>query len=88
MQRHALTLKIELFGHLLEELNYWASVDDDIDLAEDKFKEVLSAIKEMREILLKDIEGYLNECRTTKEPINLNYVIVFKELKRATFSHI
>lgn len=87
MERPDLTFKIEIFGNLVEELGYWAEEANSggIDLAEDKFDEVLEAVKEMRGILLEDLNEYERYCKDNNEPIFLSYRVIKKELEKHTF---
>ena len=87
MERPDLTLKIEIFGNLVEELGYWAdeSNNDGLDIAEDKFDEVLEAVQAMRQILLEDLNEYERNCKVNNEPIFLSYRVIKKELEKHTF---
>lgn len=91
VQTPALTLKIELFGNLIEQLNHWQSIgeeDDvmDLDYVEERFIETLAAIRDMRNVLLEDLEGYLHDCKVNNVPVDLNYFRIKKQLDESTFS--
>lgn len=87
MERPDLTFKIEIFGNLVDELGYWAteSNENDIEIAEIKFDETLAAVKEMRSLLLEDLEEYERNCKLNNEPIFLSYRVIKKELEKHTF---
>lgn len=87
MERPDLTFKIELFGNLVEELGYWAEESNNggIELAEEKFDETLAAVKEMRGLLLEDLNEYERNCKLNNEPIFLSYRVIKKELEKHTF---
>jgi predicted component of type VI protein secretion system len=85
VENPTLTLKIELLGGLVQELSFWASLEDGGEYGDQKFDEVLSAAQEMRVIVLDDIEEYLNDCKVNNEPVCLNYFRVRRELQACTF---
>lgn len=85
MQNPQLTLKIELLGGLVEELAFWSNDLKGDEYSDNKFEEVLDAVREMREVVLEELEDYFNECKLSGEPIALNYYRVKKELERTTF---
>ena len=84
MEVRELTLKIELLGGLLEELAFWAEINESEE-SDNKFDEVLSAVREMRSIILEELEGYMLHAKVYNEPVCLNYYRVKKELERSTF---
>lgn len=95
MQTPALTLKIEMFGNMIEELNYWHSCCGDINYGEDsleytesRFIEMLDAVREMREILLEDLKEYRHHCKIEDIPVDLGYCRIERQLKESTFSLI
>ena len=97
MQRPDLTFKIELFGNLVEQLNYWHQLCDgddvdpidhgfDQDECEEEFIKTLSAIKDMREILLGELDEYKRNCKDNNEPVDLSYHRIQVQLKESNFS--
>lgn len=92
MQRPDLTLKIEMFGNLIEELNYWHYVCDHeesenaFEYAEQMFVDTLNSVKEMREILLEELDEYRRDCEIDNIPVDLSYYRIEKQLKESTFS--
>lgn len=85
MDSSDITFKIEILGHLLEELNYWSEQDEDLELADKKYEEVMAAAKEMKEVVLTDIEEYLRHAKDNNQPIYLPYVQIQRDLKKAKF---
>lgn len=94
MQTPELTLRIEMFGNLIEELNYWHYIceneegEQEFEYAEQMFIDSLNAVKELREILLEELDEYKMDCRATNTPIDLGYYRIQKQLKESTFSLI
>lgn len=94
MQRPELTLKIEMFGNLIEELNYWHYIceheegEHEFEYAEQMFVDSLHAVRELREILLEELNEYKMDCRTTGTPIDIGYHRIQKQLQESTFSLI
>lgn len=92
MQTPELTLKIEMFGNLIEELNYWHYIceheegENEFEYAEQMFVDALSSVKEMREILLEDLDEYRKHCEINSIPVDLSYYRIQKQLKESTFS--
>lgn len=92
MQRPELTLKIEMFGNLIEELNYWHHVceheegDREFEYAEQMFVDTLSSVKEMREVLLEELDEYRRDCEVGNVPVDISYYRIQKQLKESTFS--
>lgn len=88
MQRPDITFRIELFSTLIDELNDWheACQDDDFEFAEEKFVETLKAVKDMREVLLEALEGYVNDCKVHRIPVDLGYWRIKKQLEESSFS--
>ena len=92
MQRPELTLKIEMFGNMIEELNYWNYIcsheegENEFEYAEQMFMDTLNAVKEMREILLEELNEYKQDCRNNSIPIDISYFRIEKQLKESTFS--
>ena len=89
-----MNLRIEMFGNLIEDLNYWhrccenESEGDEQDYCEQMFIDTLASVKEMREILLEDFEEYINDCKSNQIPIDLGYWRVKKQLEESTFNLI
>ena len=89
-----MNLRIEMFGNLVEDLNYWHACcdneesEDELEYCEQMFIDTLSSVKEMREILLDDFEEYLNDCKANQVPIDLGYWRVRKQLQESTFTLI
>ena len=94
MQKPELTLRIQMFGNLIEELNYWHYIcenegsEHEFEYAEQMFIETLDSVREMREILLEDLNEYRNDCKLHQIPIDLGYIRVQKQLEQSTFSLI
>lgn len=92
MQNPSLTLKIEMFGNLIEELNYWHYVCDyeegenELVYAEQMFVDTLSSVREMREILLEELDEYRRNCEVDNVPVDISYYRIQKQLKESTFS--
>jgi hypothetical protein len=88
MQRPDLTFKIETLGNLVLELNHWDAVllhNSDIIVAEQEFDKVLDAIKEMKQIILEELDGYFQDCKLNNEPVFLPYWTIRKELRESNF---
>lgn len=85
MNKEDLTFKIEILGHLLSELEYWGNEDFDLVIADQRFDETLTALKEIKAIVLFDLEEYFKYARDTNEPIYLPFVQIYRELKNAKF---
>lgn len=94
MQNPRLTLRIEMFGNMIEELNHWHQACDDedgdmeIEYCEQMFVDTLHAVKEMREWLLEDLNEYRRDCELDGIPVDLSYYRIEKQLKESTFSLI
>lgn len=94
MQRPELTLRIEMFGNMIEELNHWHNQCDDeggdteLEYCEQMFTDTLHAVKELREILLEDLYEYKMDCRASGTPVDISYHRIEKQLKESTFSLI
>lgn len=94
MQNQGLTLRIEMFGNLIEELNYWnrACEDEDenmgLEYCEQMFVDSLDAVREMREYLLEDLNEYRRSCKVDNIPIDLSYYRIERQLKESTFALI
>ena len=93
MQKPEITLQIELFGNLVEELNYCSDLCDieeeefgqAIEETEERFYEVLAAVREMRDTLSNMMREYRNECEEFDIPIDINYHRIYKQLKETSF---
>lgn len=94
MQNPGTTLRIEMFGNLIEELNYWHYITEheegeyQLEYAEQMFIDTLAAVRDMREILLEELHEYKMDCRANNSPIDLSYHRIEKQLKESTFSLI
>jgi len=92
MQRPELTLKIKMFGNLIEELNYWHYIteheegEQEFEYAEQMFVDTLDSVREMREILLEDLDEYKRNCELNSEPVDISYHRIQKQLKESSFS--
>lgn len=94
MQSPGMTLKIEMFGHLVEELSYWQKCcDEEAELGgeefqycEDEFTKVLAAIRDFRTILIEDLDIYVKNCKEDGIPIDLGYWRIKRQLEESTFS--
>jgi hypothetical protein len=91
MQTPEMTLRIEMFGNLIEELNYWHNAcgdeeqDENLQYCEDRFIDALEAVRDLRQALLEDLQGYLYECRSNSVPIDISYYRIKKQLEESTF---
>jgi hypothetical protein len=94
MQNPEMNLRIEMFGNLIEDLNYWHSCcdneenEDELQYCEQMFIDTLASVKEMRQILLEDFEEYLNDCKLNEIPVDIGYWRVRKQLQESTFELI
>jgi hypothetical protein len=97
VQNPNLVLKINLFGNLIEELNHWHlccddearyGEEDELQYCEDKFVETLEAVRDMRALLLSDLEEYVRLCKEDNEPVDLGLYRVKKQLDESTFELI
>lgn len=92
MQNPSLSLKIEMFGNLIEELNYWHHVCEheegevEFEYAEQMFTDTLAAVKEMREVLLEELSQYKLDCKDSSIPVDISYHRIQKQLEESTFS--
>lgn len=92
MQTPELTLKIEMFGNLIEELNYWHYVceheegEHEFEYAEQMFQDSLNAVRDLRNILLEELDEYKNHCRANGVPIDISYHRIQKQLEESTFT--
>lgn len=92
MQTPELTLRIEMFGNLVEELSYWNYICDhekgeiEFEYAEQQFVDTLAAVRDLRETLLEDLNEYKQTCRASSIPIDLSYYRIEKQLKDSTFA--
>ena len=92
MQTPELTLRIEMFGNLIEQLNYWHYIceheegEQEFEYAEQMFLDNLNAVKELREILLEDLNEYRRNCELHQIPVDISYYRIQKQLKESTFS--
>ena len=81
-----------MFGNLIEELNYWHYVceheegEHEFEYAEQMFVDTLNSVREMREILLEELNDYRIDCEANQIPIDLGYFRIQKQLKESTFS--
>lgn len=91
MQYPELNLRIEMFGNLVDELKYWHTCisgeegEDSLEYCEERFQDSLDACKDMREILLEELDQYVKDCRTDDIPIDLGYYRVNRQLKETSF---
>lgn len=90
MQSQHTNHRIEMFGNLVEELSYWNDQcnhedGDSLDYCETKFEETLSAVKEFREELLKELYEYIRDCNEDDIPIDISYYRILKQLEQSTF---
>jgi hypothetical protein len=81
-----------MFGNLIQELDYWRYVCEheedgvEFEYAEQMFIDVLSSVKEMREVLLEDLNEYRIDCKVNNTPTDLGYWRIKKQLEESTFS--
>ncbi len=94
MQNPSLTLKIEMFGNLVDELEYWnkccaneADSDIQMEYCENKFKDVLDACREVRDILMVELNEYVDNCKSNQIPISLDYWRIRKQLQEVSFDY-
>lgn len=80
-----LDFKIEILGHLLEELHLWSSEEEGVAFADKKFDETLAAVKEMKDVVLNDLEEYFRYVKANNEPTYLPYYQIRKDLLIAKF---
>lgn len=94
MQTPELTFRIEMFGNMIEELNYWHHVceheegETEFEYAEQMFTDTLNAVRELREDLLEELNEYKNTCKTSNIPVDISYHRIQKQLEESTFSLI
>lgn len=77
-----------MLGNLIIELKYWSEgyEDGELDIVEEEFDKTLAALKEMRDVVLGELDGYFEHCKATNEPVYIPYWTVRKELRESTFS--
>jgi hypothetical protein len=86
MEKPELELKIQMLGNLLDQLNYYSDMEfDGIEEVEADFDAVVAALKELRELLLGELDEYFADRKANNEPIYLPYWTIRKELREATF---
>jgi hypothetical protein len=91
MQYPEMTLRIEMFGNLVDELKYWHKCledeegDDGIEYCEERFEDVLDACKEMRLLLIDEMEEYVTNCKTNNVPIDISYWRIKIQLNETCF---
>ncbi len=91
MQYPGLNLRIEMFGNLVDELSYWHKCidgeesDDSLEYCEERFQDALDACKDMRLILLEELDQYVKDCRSNNYPTDLGYWRVKAQLVETTF---
>lgn len=93
MQTPGMTLRIEMFGALVDELAYWQKCleeeeeneGDELEYCGARFEETLDSIREFREILLEDLDNYVKDCKEHNIPIDLGYWRIKKQLHESTF---
>jgi hypothetical protein len=93
MQTPEMTMRIEMFGNLVEELAYWGKCCDDqeedrdeLEYCEQMFSDTLEAVREFREILLEDLEIYRSDCKRHQIPEDISYYRIYKQLQESSFS--
>lgn len=92
MQTPELTFRIEMFGNMIEELNYWHHVceheegETEFEYAEQMFTDTLNAVRELREDLLVELSDYKQYCKNNEIPVDLSYFRIEKQLKESTFA--
>jgi hypothetical protein len=91
MQYPELNLRIEMFGNLVDELQYWHKCisgeegEDSLEYCEERFQDAIDACKDMRLIILEELEQYVKDCRTNDIPLDLGYYRVKRQLTESTF---
>jgi hypothetical protein len=87
MEKPEISFKLELLGNLILQLKYWTTEfeDGEIELVEEEFDRTLEAVREMREVLLEELDGYFEHCKVNNEPVYLPYWTVRRELRETTF---
>jgi hypothetical protein len=91
MQYPELNLRIEMFGNLVDELQYWHKCisgeegEDSLEYCEERFQDAIDACKDMRLIILEELEEYVKNCRTNDIPLDLGYYRVKRQLTESTF---
>jgi hypothetical protein len=83
MERPEINLKLEMLGNLVLQLKYFSEEfegDEDLKILETEYDKVLASMREMRELLIEDLDEYFEYCKANNEPIYLPYWTVRKEL--------
>lgn len=87
MQNAEMTLRIEMFGNLLMELKHWhlcldneEGSDETFEYLENRYEEVLDAVREFKELLLVDLNEYVSNCKENDIPIDISYYRIRKEV--------
>lgn len=87
MENPVITLKLNLLGDLVQQLNAIAREfpDDEVDAIDEEFDEILEVIRRLRTEILGDLDEYFRDIKANNEPIYLPYWTVRRELEETVF---
>lgn len=87
MENPVITLKLNLLGDLVQQLNAIAREfpDDEVDAIDEEFDEILEVIRRLRIEILGDLDEYFNDIKANNEPVYLPYWTVRRELQETVF---
>lgn len=85
MEKPELTFKIEMMGNLIYQLRYIQTQFEDsgLEIVDNEFDRTMEALKEMKELVLRELDEYIEHCKANNEPVYLPYWTVRKELRQA-----
>ena len=87
MENPVITLKLNLLGDLVQQLNAIAREfpDDEVDAIDEEFDEILEVIRRLRTEILGDLDEYFEHIKANNEPVYLPYWTVRRELQETVF---
>jgi hypothetical protein len=91
MQNEYITNKLDMFGNLIRELQYWNRLAEDESTVEGHqycdamFLETLEQAREMHPHVIQELDNYFQLCRAENIPIDISYYRISKELKEYSF---
>lgn len=91
MQYPGMTLRIEMFGNLVDELTYWHKCldqeegEDSLEYCEERYTDALDACKDMRSILIEELDQYVRDCKTNDIPVDISYWRIKAQLIETDF---
>ena len=87
MENPVITLKLNLLGDLVQQLNAIAREfpDDEVDAINEEFDEILEVIRRLRTEILGDLDEYFRDSKANNEPVYLPYWTVRRELEETVF---